>query len=87
MVVWEGGHCVCGRQRKACTCGGIASGGGGGGRGRCDGPRWESVVGCPGRGPQAGGGMGVGGSGEGGGGIVVGGDRLHLRLSSGRCAG
>ena len=43
--------------------------------------------GVPGAGASGGGGMGVGGSGEGGGGIVVGGDRLHLRLSSGRCAG
>ena len=27
--MWEGRHCVCGRQRKACTCREIASRGGG----------------------------------------------------------
>ena len=32
VCVWEGRHCVCGRQRKACTCRGIASGDGGEGK-------------------------------------------------------
>ena len=31
--------------------------------------------------------VGVGGAGDGVGGIVLGGDRLHLRLGSGGCAG
>ena len=43
----------------ACTCGLDRQWGRRGGRGRCDGQRWGSVEGCPGRGPQAGGGWGL----------------------------
>ena len=44
--VWEGRHCVCGRQRKA--CGAIASGDGEGGEDAVTGSaggRWEGVRG------------------------------------------
>ena len=59
----------------ACTCGLDRQWGRRRRRGRCDGQRWESVEGCPGRKASGGGGMGVGGGGEGGGGVVSGGDR------------
>ena len=49
VVVWEGGHCACRRQRRACTCGLDRQWGRRGRRGRCDGQSWESVEGCPGR--------------------------------------
>ena len=45
--LWEGRHCVCGRQRKACTCRGIASRGGGEGEDAATGSaggRWEGAL-------------------------------------------
>ena len=54
----------------AFTCGLDRQWGRRGRRGRCDGQRWGSVEGCPGRKASGGGGMGVGGGGEGGGGVV-----------------
>ena len=56
MVVWEGGHCVRGRQREACTCGRIASGDGGEGEDAATGSaggRWGG--GAQGGGPRRGG--------------------------------
>ena len=63
MVVWEGGHCVCGRQREACTCGRIASGDGGEGEDAATGSAGGRWGGAPRAGALGGGGMGVGGSG------------------------
>ena len=51
VVVWEGGHCVCGRQREACTCGRIASGDGGEGEDAATGSAGGRWGGRPGRGP------------------------------------
>ena len=84
MVVWEGGHCACRRQRRACTCGLDRQWGRRGRRGRCDGQRWGSVWRGAWGGASGGGGLGVGGGGEGGGGVVIGG---VIGCTSGSAAG
>ena len=61
MGVWEGRHRVCGRQRKACTCREIASGGGGEGEGAATGSAGGRWGGGPGGAARGGGGWGGGG--------------------------
>ena len=69
MCAGEVGTVPAAGSAGACTCGLDRQWGRRGRRGRCDGQRWGSVEGCPGRKASGGGGMGVGG------GVVGGGDR------------